>query len=1228
MTTFTDSIRPEDVGELLDLTVAGDPATTSMADLQLRGIAALYNTLCLQPLAYLADEVGMGKTYQALGLAAVLWNEKPDARILFISPRENLQVKWFDDYKRFFASNYRRAQGLGDDRAASVLFGEPIHRPVLCNNLRSWTPLLGTPEPVAAFLRHTSFSRPVYTTSRDYADLGALWEDVRDRLHSWSLFEVHKPKRLTAENASAALNRAFSRALNAKLTAEAHPDQPYFDLVVVDEAQCLRRPDNQTNSVLHRALEGQAGKWLFMSATPAHGGPSDVHTVLNHYPGAGELIPEDAASDLRGLQRHLQRFMVRRSRTYKTGSSEVRVKKDQYRRHERDAWSVRDEDMTTLQTLAMGLVQKGLVDVLQGRSNRFRVGFLSSFESLQSSLQRTAGPGRAADEEEPGDWHHGQSDGATEPQAPDTAFIEDIASDFETRFEQPLPHPKIESVVDRIAPLAFGSDEAAGGEKFLVFTRRVSTVETLRRRLTARYIQAIEARARRCWGRKIDWDGGGVALEAVDESNDPEAFDEDAQGDPFRAAMSNKGWLFRYRQTFRDSGRNVLFFEDGWLLRLCQAGGVDPAAAAQRLSETLWAESWTHASRSAGAKRQQQHRAARLRYLAVQAILREPEVFGLDEQRAAPWRDAYEVALHHHLERANPASEPHVDLGLFDEASLWVRWDARMAPLSLPAADPNVVTGEPGREALLQRHVVRTLLAQVFRLTDTIVDLFFADELARERKSGFADAFLDWATSDDPAAKLLRADARDWLTHLRLIVDSSLDGAGRPWRELARKESWDQLYKLSAVLGVTGGSGAHRTATRQFRTPSLPRVIVCTDTLKEGVDLHLFCDRVLHYGVAWTSGDLEQRVGRVDRFFSQIERRLSAAATNEVTLEVGYPHVVASIEKTQVDRVIERQKRAELLMDSPLGGTLDEERELGIDSGPQRASGPELGPFGAPTFPSEGRRLVAVSSAQAQASADHYARWYGRLVRALQDAGWTVKPADQRPVREATLVGPNTQHELSWGFDAALRRYTLTISDPPWEREGTFSGGKRLRTIDKTKREQTFARLLIPTPEVGDDPESIERLLELLRGAEPRICTDARTRWSAAAEEVSDGEVEWLGEHKASARVLRGERAHKITMYAYEGGVRVVGIVSALDNLASRPEWGDEPTKDGVRGWALGKTNELALGYLDVHERDGLLFGVHVLHGELSMDARSQLLREVAWRADQWEATLTGEDAW
>ena len=152
MKPFTQPVRPCDVGELIDLTVAGDPDTRSMADMQLDGIAAIYNILCGRRFAYLADEVGMGKTYQAMGLAALVWNEKPGARILFISPRQNLQVKWYDDYRRFFASNYRRSQGLGDDRAASVLFGQPLHRPVLFHNLRSWTPTIGMTEQIALIL--------------------------------------------------------------------------------------------------------------------------------------------------------------------------------------------------------------------------------------------------------------------------------------------------------------------------------------------------------------------------------------------------------------------------------------------------------------------------------------------------------------------------------------------------------------------------------------------------------------------------------------------------------------------------------------------------------------------------------------------------------------------------------------------------------------------------------------------------------------------------------------------------------------------------------------------------------------------------------------------------------------------------------------------------------------------------------------------------------------------
>ena len=575
MKPFTQPVRPENVGELIDLTVKCDRETQSMASMQLEGIAAIHNILCKHPFAYLADEVGMGKTYQALGLVALLWNEMPDARILFISPRQNLQVKWHEDYRRFFASNYRRKQGFGDDRAASLLFSQPVHRPVLFHNLRSWTSTIGMPEQIAPFVRLTSFTRPIYLTYRDLGDMNELWNRTSKQLRSWGLFKGKRPHALSNSDASEKLNLAFAYALNAKLTEEAG-ERAYFDLVIVDEAQCLRNPKNQTNRVLFAALRHHVNKWLFMSATPAHGGPDDLPTIINHYPDRGEILDPNLVQDLSAMQESLRVFLVRRPRRYLAGSPPTKVGKDQYRNHDYHGWGVRDDQMSVLGTLSMGLVQKGLVKVLQGRSNRYRIGFLSSFESLQSSIRATmptlTSDGDPQEEQASGDWQLDRTEIGTKFEAPDTDFIHRVASSFEKHFDMPLPHPKVDSVVDRVAPLAFGTDTEEGGHKFLIFTRRISTVKTLCDRLALRHRQAIEDRVQRYWNVSLDWSGKSVRVEESNETEDPASFEAEPGESPFRKAMSKKGWLFRYRQTFRASGRNALFFEDGWLRRLCHAG--------------------------------------------------------------------------------------------------------------------------------------------------------------------------------------------------------------------------------------------------------------------------------------------------------------------------------------------------------------------------------------------------------------------------------------------------------------------------------------------------------------------------------------------------------------------------------------------------------------------------------------------------------------------------------
>ena len=73
--------------------------------MQSRGVTALCKILSSRKYAYLADEVGMGKTYQALGVITMLLAERPRARILIIAPGKNVQDNWEKEINRFRENN-------------------------------------------------------------------------------------------------------------------------------------------------------------------------------------------------------------------------------------------------------------------------------------------------------------------------------------------------------------------------------------------------------------------------------------------------------------------------------------------------------------------------------------------------------------------------------------------------------------------------------------------------------------------------------------------------------------------------------------------------------------------------------------------------------------------------------------------------------------------------------------------------------------------------------------------------------------------------------------------------------------------------------------------------------------------------------------------------------------------------------------------------------------------
>src|SRR5206468_8590016 len=101
-----------------------------VAEEQLRGAVAVHNVLLENDFAYLADEVGMGKTYVALGAVALFRHFNPSFRILVIAPRENIQKKWVKELLNFTEGNFR----FPDLRVRS-LQGTPAREPVICGSL-------------------------------------------------------------------------------------------------------------------------------------------------------------------------------------------------------------------------------------------------------------------------------------------------------------------------------------------------------------------------------------------------------------------------------------------------------------------------------------------------------------------------------------------------------------------------------------------------------------------------------------------------------------------------------------------------------------------------------------------------------------------------------------------------------------------------------------------------------------------------------------------------------------------------------------------------------------------------------------------------------------------------------------------------------------------------------------------------------------------------------------
>lgn len=973
----------------------------SVAGIQREGAVALHNILCSGRAAYLADEVGMGKTYVVLGTIALLRHFHPRLRVLYIVPRANLQRKWRKEIRNFTAHNWRVT-----DHRVKTFQNTPVVEPVLCENLLDLVRETALDAHRDFILRLTSFSLPL--SEREGG--GKAWRE--------KAAEVRRAFPGLAESALAVDGRnpncqeqfkdSFACAVNALL--------PHFDLLVLDEGHNLkhgfREHQGATRNRLlayvlgtkkgpsdRQPLQRRVDRAVLLSATPVDAGFEDLWNQLDLL---GLADGFDGLKDQENEERSKQaaaRCLIRRLTHISIGGKPHT--RNMYRREWRGGGVERHDNALKvpddLQRFIVALMQKKVADVLaeQGRkqqkrfSRSFQIGMLASFESFG----RTA---RATGEEANFDQLD-QTDDARARQGIDSSSVNEIAASYREKFGESPPHPKMDEVAKELwrAFLA--------GQKTLVFVRRIHSVPEMVEKLTQLYNDWLRKRIaselsalsqdereqldrvfnRYEQERKDFYSRGATAAFAGGQAraNDLEPLPqtteaEESEPGGFESFFS---WFFRGKgpggilsgasfslnRLEKPSALLSTLFEDNWLLTLLEypddplskLGGL-VCCEREQLCERLRARAAVLHPPKKAQKRLVFHayQQAALELLASQ---KSDQALAEKAKVILAKLDWLQPQTHDKPRRGFPSPERYLGLRTFftelvrREKLCEALWPAPSAPSSKDAAFG---------EVFLEKERRRRLLSSAIRLGHPMVDLWLLYvQLAGTLAPGKLDE-ADAAEDESPAkdvgmAERLAAAFVDLLDRQRtatgplsgptsfmelsrlatdfpLLVDVNFhEMRSLPLSALSNYIA-DRLGQQQPIAGMHGG--VLRRTVSQFRMPGYPYVLITTDVLQEGEDLHTFCDRIVHYGISWTPSAMEQRTGRVDRIGSLVQRRLEtpekqAQVTENDFLQAYFPYLRDTYEYVQVGVVFGRLNRfLEMLHDLRLShGHQSSEVEVG-----------------------------------------------------------------------------------------------------------------------------------------------------------------------------------------------------------------------------------------------------------------------------------------------------------
>ncbi|AMD00543.1 helicase-related protein [Halomonas chromatireducens] len=912
-------------GKLLDFS-GGDRQLETLGKLQLEGAVALQNML-VHPevgMGYLADEVGMGKTYITLGVVALMRYFNPGYRVLYICPSRNVQDKWYGREHPNFIKNNVKTHNF----RIRTPQGEAGTPSISCANVDELIHAATTGYYGDIFVRMSSFS---IAMGDDEDGLKRHLDELREHVPDTVLGHVRRKKEC--------IKKAYARALNYLL--------PTFDLVVIDEAHNLKHSfeSSARNQVLSRILgsnQEESGTYrkrvkaaLLLSATPFDLNPTHLFNQLNLV-GKAELLPdEELWQDTAHLKDAMAHFMVRRLNELVI--HEQRHTRNMYRREWRKGERAEIDFESDEHKLITALVQKHIGDLLnkEGGNPSFQMGLLASFESYAQTTR--SGPVEFDGEKIPGN----HSD------ARDRHLIAAIRDSYvgEEGFGQSLPHPKMDQVSRQAAGLALSQ-----GRKQLIFVRRVKSVTELKQKLDDEYdawmrqhianaLAGLTDQLRfmaRVWEvyyearKRRDEDISGGEASAADG-------EEEERLPPKNDTIFN--WFFRgemakeLSQSLSDqssrwptpeavkksliskNNANILLFEFNW---------------ATWVAETLFGMNLVALIDQLGEQHVDQ---------ALAAVAAVPEGDDLSQFLAVQQAFLQEVARQYTkmpgLAELSAYLQRLVRAGGYRPEGIGELRQKLLSPTFFTHLQKNNQTRyffsssgdlaealKGGKKDLYEHihrvEIHRQLVAQSFRSGHSFIDLYLARlrlgkaELNESRRQEWLRTLCRML--DDQLFQVGFNSARELVLlndNLNLVIKNNLPGVYSKTQDELRLWLNYQLPSSAPIIGANGETSANRSVqARKFRMPGYPLLLVSTDVFQEGEDLHTFCDSVIHYGLSSSPISIEQKTGRVDRVGALAHRRLlglnqGLAVGENDFIQVSFPFVKQSIEAIQVRALCE-----------------------------------------------------------------------------------------------------------------------------------------------------------------------------------------------------------------------------------------------------------------------------------------------------------------------------------